>query len=305
MSKSLNRRHFTLGSAGLALAAMLPARAFAQESVRSVTTIYGTYDIPTSPQRVVAIDSRLDLQPALALGLNVVGYGHSTPGSWVPVPEGLEYYGSEVNIEQVLASDPDLIICANYDPDSVWWPANKLQSVGPVVPTSNDKPWKEALRELATLLGMDGAGETAIAEYETLIAEIKARHGDKLATKTVVSIQPGEGTLYVMNGPKMLQPQVLADLGAKTIPPKADQLYDSGEIAAEAFGDVLGGVDGILLATTTPEGASQLNGETLWDRLPSVQSGAVIASNGNINYGSIYSAMQVAKLVDELYSKIA
>lgn len=304
MTISLNRRHFTLGTAGLAMSALLPTRAFAQDATRSVTTIYGTYDIPAEPKRVVAIDSRLDLQPALALGLNVVGYGHSTPGHWVPVPDGLEFYGSEVNIEQVLASDPDLIICANYDPDSVWWPANKLKSVAPVVPTSNNKPWKDALRELATLLGMDGAGESAIAEYDALIAEIKARHGDKLATKTVVSVQPGEGTLYVMNGPKMLQPQVLAELGAKTIPPKADQLYDSGEIAAEAFGDVLGGVDGILLATTAPEETTQLNGEVLWDRLPSVQSGAIIASNGNINYGSIYSAMQVAKLVDELYSKI-
>ena len=304
MSIKLTRRSFTLGTAGLALGAMLPARAFAQET-RSVTTIYGTYDIPAAPQRVVAIDSRLDLQPALALGLPVVGYGHSKPGSWVPVPEGLEFYGSEVNIEQVLASDPDLIICADYDPDSVWWPANKLREIAPVVPTSGDKPWKDAFREFATLVGRDGAGESAIAEYDALIAEIKARHGDKLASKTVVSVQPADGVLYVMNGPKMLQPQVLADLGAKTIPPKDGQDYDSGEIPAEAFGDTLGGVDGILLATTTPEGAAVLDGVDLWQRLPAVSSGALIASNGNINYGSIYSAIQVAKLVDELYGKMA
>ncbi len=303
MSIKLNRRNFTLGTAGLALGAMLPGRAFAQET-RSVTTIYGTYDIPVSPQRVVAIDSRLDLQPALALGLPVVGYGHSTPGSWVPVPEGLEFYGSEVNIEQVLASDPDLIICADYDPDSVWWPANRLRDIAPVVTTSGAKPWKEAFRELATLLGMDGAGDAAIAEYEGLIAEIKARHGEKLATRTVVSVQPWEGTLYVMNGPKMLQPQVLADLGAKTIPPKEGQEYDSGEIPAEAFGDTLGQVDGIILATTSPEGAALLDGEPTWQRLPAVASGALVASNGNINYGSIYSAIKVAQMVDELLGKM-
>lgn len=305
MSVRLNRRSFALGTAGLALASMLPSRAFAQGDVRSVTTIYGTYDIPAAPKRVVAIDSRLDLQPALALGLPVVGYGHSVPGAWVPVPEGLEFYGSEVNIEQVLASEPDLIICADYDPDSVWWPANKLREIAPVVPTSGGKPWKEAFREFATLLGMDGAADTAIGEYDDLIAQIKTRHGDKLARKTVVSVQPADSVLYVMNGAKMLQPQVLADLGAKTIAPNAGQEYDSGEIAAEAFGDVLGQVDGILLATTTPEGAATLDGEELWKRLPAVESGALVASNGNINYISIYSAMQVAKLVDELYGKIA
>lgn len=305
MSVRLNRRSFALGTAGLALTSMLPGRAFAQSDVRSVTTIYGTYDIPAAPKRVVAIDSRLDLQPALALGLPVVGYGHSVPGAWVPVPEGLEFYGSEVNIEQVLASEPDLIICADYDPDSVWWPANKLRDIAPVVPTSGGKPWKDAFREFATLLGMDGSADTAIGEYDALIAQIKTRHGDKLARKTVVSVQPADGVLYVMNGAKMLQPQVLADLGAKTIAPKAGQEYDSGEIAAEAFGDVLGQVDGILLATTTPEGATTLDGEALWTRLPAVESGALVASNGNINYGSIYSAMQVAKLIDELYGKIA
>lgn len=303
MTFTLNRRSFALGTAGLALGAMLPGRAFAQET-RSVTTIYGTYDIPAAPKRVVAIDSRLDLQPALALGLPVVGYGHSQPGSWVPVPAGLEFYGSEVNIEQVLASDPDLIICADYDPDSVWWPANKLREIAPVVPTSGDKPWKDAFREFATLVGRDGQADSAIAEYDALIAQIKARHGDKLANKTVVSVQPAEGVLYVMNGAKMLQPQVLADLGAKTIPPKDGQDYDAGETPAEAFGDTLGAVDGILLATTSPEGAALLDGEALWQRLPSVSSGALVASNGNINYGSIYSAIQVAKLVDELYGKI-
>lgn len=300
----ISRRAFTLGGTALGLAAGLPSIAFAQ-ATRSVTTKYGTYDIPANPQRVVAIDSRLDLQPALALGLPVVGYAHSQPGSWVPVPEGLEFYGSEVNIEQVLASDPDLIICAGYDPDSVWWPANKLRAIAPVVPTANDQPWKAAFRELATLLGHEGAGEEAMAEYDALIAEIKARHGDKLGTRTVVSVQPGEGMFYMMSGSMMLQTQVLADLGAKTIPPKPDQKYDGGETPAESFGDVLGGVDGILLATTAPEQASMLDGQELWTRLPAVQSGALVASNGNINYGSIYSAVQVAKFIDELYAKIA
>jgi len=88
----LDRRAFTFGVAGAALSAALPSRAFAQdEEMRTVTTLYGTYDIPAFPQRVAAIDSRLDLQAALALGLPVVGYGHSQPGPWVPLPDGLEF----------------------------------------------------------------------------------------------------------------------------------------------------------------------------------------------------------------------
>ncbi|ODT75817.1 MAG: hypothetical protein ABS76_33150 [Pelagibacterium sp. SCN 64-44] len=303
MSK-ISRRAFTLGSASLGLAAALAPAALAVET-RSVTTKYGTYDIPAAPKRVVAIDSRLDLQPALALGLPVIGYGHSVPGPWVQGVEGLEFYGSEVNIEQVLAADPDLIICADYDPDSVWWPANRLREIAPVVPTSGALPWKDALRELATLLGQDGAADAAIAEYDAVIADIRARRADLIAGKTIVSVQPGDGVLYMMNGSKMLQPQVLVDLGARTIPPGPGQDYDSGEIPPEAFPETLGAVDGLLLATMAPDALAGLEPEPMWQRLPSVQNGALVASNGNINYGSIYSAIQVARMADELYGKLA
>jgi iron complex transport system substrate-binding protein len=301
---NINRRNFALGTAGLLLASALPGSAFAQET-RSITTVFGTYDIPVAPKRVVAIDSRLDLQPAIALGLPVVGYGHSKPGAWVPGTEGLEFYGSEVNIEQVLASDPDLIICSDYDPDSVWWPANKLKAIAPVVPTNGDKPWKEAFRDLADLLGMPGQGEEAFGTYDAMIADIKARHADKLATKTIVAVQPGQGVAYLMNGSKMLEPQVLADLGAKTIPPAEGQEYDAGEMPAEQFGTMLGEVDGFLFATMGPDDMAGLDNEPLWQRLPAVASGAGVISNGNINYGSIYSAMQIARMVDELLGKMA
>lgn len=299
----INRRAFALGGAGLLLATTLTGRAQAQE-MRSVTTRYGTYDIPVAPKRVVAIDSRLDLQPALALGLPVIGYAHSRPGPWVPVADGLEFYGSEVNIEQVLASNPDLIICAGYDPESVWWPANKLRAIAPVVPTEGDMPWKEALRALADLLGMAGQGEDAFGAYDALIADIKTRHADKLATRTIVSVQPGQGTTYLMNGQRVLQPQVLADLGAKTIPPLEGQDYDR-EVTAEQFGTVLGNVDGIILSTSVPEDVDGIKDEPLWQRLPAIANNATVTSNGNINYGSIYSAIHVAKMIDELLGKIA
>jgi len=300
----ISRRSFGLGAAGLLAAAALPSAGRAAET-RSVTTSLGTVEIPLAPQRVVAIDSRLDLQPALALGLPVVGYAHSKPGPWVPVPDGLAFYGSEVNIEQVLASEPDLIICSDYDPDSVWWPANRLKDIAPVVPTAGDKPWKEAFRELAALLGKPDAGDRAFAEYDALIGDIRTRRAAVIAERTLVSIQPGKGVLYMMTGSKMLQPQVLADLGVKTVPPADGQEYDSGEISPERFGDLLGGVDGIILATTGPGDMAGLEDEPLWQRLPVAQSGALLASNGNINYGSIYSAMHVARMVDELLGKLA
>jgi iron complex transport system substrate-binding protein len=301
----LSRRSFTLGTIGLAGASLLPTRAFAQNEMRSVTTSLGTYDIPAKPQRVVAIDSRLDLQPALALGLPVIGYGHSVPGDWVPVGNEAQFVGSEVNVEQVLALEPDLIICSDYDPDSVWWPLNKMRQIAPVLPTKGDDVWRNQLRTLAGYLGMEGGGEAAIGAYEALVAIVKAKHGDKLGTKTVISAQPDAGGLWPMNGSTMLHTQVLADLGAKTIPAGDVQKYEAEKVTSESFLDVLGKVDGFLLATTGTDEIEMLDKEPLWRRLPAVAAGAVVASNGNVNYGSIYSATHLVHLFDELYGKIA
>ncbi len=300
----ITRRGFALGGATLALSTTLPGFAFAQE-MRSITTKDGTFDIPVEPKRVVAVDSRLDLQPALALGLPVIGYGHSVPGPWVPVTEDMTFFGGEMNIEQVLAADPDLVICADYDPDSPWWPANKLRTIAPVVTTNSALNWKDALREFAGIMNMADKAEVAVGEYEAVIADIKTRRAEQIASKTLVSLQPGDGIFYLSNGIRNLQTQVLADLGAKTVPHGPDQQYGTEEIPAEAFGDTLGAVDGLLIVTTTPDDMAGLANEPMWQRLPAVEQGAMILSNGNINYGSIYSAIQIAKFLDELYGMLA
>ena len=307
MPNFLSRRAFTLGTAGLAASTLIPRSAFAQAATRSVTTSLGTYDIPASPQRVVAIESRIDLQPALALGLPVIGYAHSVPGAWVPVSKDAMFFGSIVNIEQVLAAAPDLIICAEYDPDSEYWPLNKLKTIAPVLPTNGDAHWRDSLNELAGWLGLEGKADAAgaVAEYDALVEGIKARHGDKLSGKKVVSVQPDAGTLWPMNGTTMLHYRVLTDLGANFIQPINGEKYNAEQVSSENFGTAFGDVDGFLIATEGTDEIDVLNKEPLWQRLPAVTAGAVVASNGNVNYGSIYSALHLAKLFDELYGKIA
>ena len=305
MPNFLSRRAFTLGTAGLAASTLIPRSAFAQGATRSVTTSLGTYDIPANPQRVVAIDSRIDLQPALALGLPVIGHGHSVPGAWVPVAKDALFFGSIVNIEQVLAAEPDLIICADYNPDSEYWPLNKLKTIAPILPTNGDTHWRQSLNDLAGWLGREGQADGAVAEYDALVASIKAKHGDKLQAKKVISAQPDAGGLWVMNGTTMLHNLVLTDLGANFVQPAEGQKYDNpNQITSENFGTALEGVDGILLATQGTDEIDTLNKDPLWQRLPAVAGGAVVASNGNVNYGSIYSAKHLAGLYDELYSKI-
>lgn len=73
----LTRRQFGFGAGIAGLGAFLAAcgdsgSSSGETEMRSVTTPLGTYDIPVNPKRVVAIDSRLDLEPAVALELPLV-----------------------------------------------------------------------------------------------------------------------------------------------------------------------------------------------------------------------------------------
>lgn len=58
----------------------------AAPATRVVETPQGRVSIPVTPRRVVAIDSRSNLEPALLFGLPVIGYSHSPARPWVPVP---------------------------------------------------------------------------------------------------------------------------------------------------------------------------------------------------------------------------
>lgn len=298
---NLTRRSFGIGAAGLTLAGLLPRSAFAQET-RSVTSLLGTYDIPANPQRVICIDSRLDLEPAVALGLPVIAHAYWHPEPWVPVPDGVEFIGEIPNIEQILTLEPDLIICTSVgDLDSEYWPINRLKDVAPVLPAPYTLPFKEILALIGGWVGKDDAANAVLAEYDALVADLKARRGDLIASKTIVAIQPNaDGTVYLQADPAFLQRQVMADLGARTLP-----VIEGNGVSAENFASAFAEVDGILLVNHGEGNVESIAQNPLWNRVPAVEAGAFIAPLGNTNYGGIYTAMQIVRFLDELYGKLA
>ncbi|WP_257233139.1 hypothetical protein [Rhodococcus qingshengii] len=92
----LTRRQFGFGAGIAGLGAFLAAcgdsgSSSGETEMRSVTTPLGTYDIPVNPKRVVAIDSRLDLEPAVALELPLVGYTYAQATPWVPIDSSVPF----------------------------------------------------------------------------------------------------------------------------------------------------------------------------------------------------------------------
>ncbi|MET3924759.1 ABC transporter substrate-binding protein [Devosia sp. 2618] len=226
----LNRRMFTLG-AGAALVTLPAARAWAQSPVetRSISNWIGDYDIPANPQRVIAIDERIDLETALALKLPVIGYSHAPMNPWVAVETDAEFIGAPPNIEQILGMEPDLILCSDWG-DSEGWPLQRLRSVAPVLPLDASIGWRANLENISGWLGMEGRADAAVADFDAYVAGIRARH-ESIAKSKVIALHylPGEGEMKI-RGQGSNHADVLKDLGGHTIDPS---IIEEGNVSME------------------------------------------------------------------------
>ncbi|SNT25893.1 ABC-type Fe3+-hydroxamate transport system, substrate-binding protein [Rhodococcoides kyotonense] len=310
----ISRRSFGIGLGAAGIAAFLAGCNSSGDdagadaaATKTVTTPLGTYDIPVDPKRVVAIDSRLDLEPAVALELPIIGYTYAPATPWVPVGDDARYLSEIPNREQILALQPDLIVCLNSD--SEWWPVNDLSTIAPVLTTEFEQTWRTNLDNLAGWLGRTPTLDKLILDYDSFIDDVRTRHEAKIASRTVASVSflPDTNMLYVTSirttekGDKPSD-MTLTDIGGTTL--TMDGLDGEGGIAIENV-DQLSGVDGFMV-TDEPDSAeyAALAGNTLWQRLPAVQAGNVTTLGGSTYYGSIYTVSYVAKGWDALYSKM-
>jgi len=144
----------------------------------------GTTTIDGPVERVVALGPT-DLDAALALGAPVVGAASSGLGDgtppWTDAAEGagdltvLEVSGdaSSVDLEEVAALDPDLILAATYyDIDAAYENLSQIAPTtayedGPIVDT-----WQQVTTQVGAALGSDAAAAGLVADIEGQLAAL-------------------------------------------------------------------------------------------------------------------------------------
>lgn len=303
--RKLSRRAFTAGAAVL----LSTPAAMAEPVKRPVETSLGRLDIPAAPQRVVAIDSRIGLEQALAFDLPLVGYSHSRARPWVPVPPSVPFLAAPPDLEQILMLAPDLILCPDSAPNSDWWPLLRLPAIAPVLPSNHRVTWQENLVRLGGWLDRPDEAARIVAAHAEVIAAIRQRHQQAIESSLFAAVHydaikrrllvRSAGTRYGL----VMPAQVLAELGGREA--AADRLGPNGEVALDSFGDVLGPVDGILLIDFGDGGPQTLAREALWQRLPAVQAGRVETVTGNCTFGSLYTARYLARAWDSLFGRFS
>ncbi|MEH6807123.1 MAG: ABC transporter substrate-binding protein [Rhodococcus erythropolis] len=311
----VTRRQLGIGAATAGIAAFLASCSSSQTSddadireTRTVTTPDGTFEIPATPTRVIAIDSRLDLEPAVALELPIVGYTYAPATPWVPVDSAAPFLDGAPNLERLLSLAPDLIICSTGYAESL--PLAELSTIAPVLTTDFTLDWRANLDRLAGWLGRTATLDKLILDYDSLIDDIRTRHRAKIESTKVASISylPDTSMLYItsirtsLKGDKPSH-MSLFDIGGTSL--TVPGIDGQGGFTAENI-DLLTECDGFMVTEEPDSGAYRaLSENPLWQRLPAVQAGHITTLGGSTYYGSLYTNAYVARGWEALYTKMS
>lgn len=300
---ALDRRLFLGAVSLLGLSACSTGPAVVESATtREVTTPLGTYQIPVRPARVVTIDSRLDLEPALALQLPVVATSYAAPEGWVPNTSAVKELAAPPKLEEVAAEQPDLILCTDVGADSEWWPIKDLVKIAPVLPIDYTQPWRRNLEQLTDWLGLvdTDVARAAVRQYDDRVAEVRTTYAQVIKDHSIGIVQYGPDGVMASTA-EFITRQVAGDLGLQ-VPEIAGASADGGKtlqvISQEKY-DVLSVTDGLLVTTSSAVAAAR-DTNSFWQRVPAVAQGHVSYSDGNINFGSVYTALEALRLIEEL-----
>lgn len=186
---------------------------------RVVQHKFGETCIPWKPERIVALDPRITLDPLVALGIKPIGFAaygvkekETLLGVSLEQVTGSENVGIpwQPSLEKILMLKPDLILRTDYsDADQLY----KLESaIAPTLPVPNETRmaemglineayFKHNLRYIAKVVGQEAKAEEVLSQYQKRIEELKKRLGDQLQQIEISVLFYGEGYIWpIMEG---------------------------------------------------------------------------------------------------------
>lgn len=238
---------------------------------------FGETTIEAAPQRVVAVGFN-EADFVLALGVVPVGvrdfFGEFDEAARPWAQEALggarpaDVGGRELNLEQVAAQEPDLVLGVYSFLDQTEYDA--LTRIAPTVAqpnTTNDAAtWQEQTRVTGRALGRSARAEQVITDVEARFAQVRAQYPALEGANVPVDLYV-EGTHYLL-GTDDNRSQVFDGLGV-AVP--ADTTELSPETLFRLDGDAL-----VVIGAT----AEQIAADPVLGALPVVAEGRTVYTGG-------------------------
>ncbi|HJV31192.1 MAG TPA: iron-siderophore ABC transporter substrate-binding protein [Bacillales bacterium] len=173
----------------------------ATEKSYSVEHAMGTTTIKGTPKKVVILTNE-GTEALLAMGITPVGAVQSWTGNpWYDhikdKMKDVKVVGteSEVNVEAIAALKPDLIIGNKMRQEKIY---DQLKAIAPTVFAETLRgDWKENFKLYAKAVNKVDKGNEVLAQYDSRIADLKAKLGDQLTKKvSMVRFMAGDVRIY-------------------------------------------------------------------------------------------------------------
>ncbi|WP_226528880.1 ABC transporter substrate-binding protein [Metabacillus niabensis] len=182
---------------------------------QTITYLNEEYTVTSNPTKIVTA-SQEAMEDAAILGVKPIG-AIATGGKF---PEYLGDSMSEAteigektqpSIEKLLQLEPDVILgTSKFQPEV----AEKLTDVAPMIPISHvSTNWKDNLFVLAELTDKKEEANQIIANYESVISEVKEKLSGSMKDQQVLMIRIRGGNLFIYSPDIYFNPVLYQDLG--------------------------------------------------------------------------------------------
>lgn len=289
----------------------------------TISHMYGDTTIESAPERVAtwgwgATDA------VLALGIVPVAFGSMDYGGgddkitpWVSdaieelggeAPTVLDSTASEISVEELLATDPDVLIAPYSGLTQEEYDAITAAGVPVVAPEEEiwSTPWRDVITATGEALGLESDAADIITDLDGQIADAAAEHPEFEGT-SIAYIDDDVDTLYVYL-PADARVEILEDLGFTT--PDSVTALDSGvsTFYTTVSYESLDRIDADVIFTQAEEQSAldEFLGSDRGQLIPAVKKGAVAAIVGEENVSAVTpTALSVPWLLPDMVDKLA
>lgn len=275
-----------------------------ESATRVVTDAKGEVEIPENPKRIVDLSGNSDILSIL--GYDVIGTANSDAYDYTKFPSYLEetlggativgYSMQEsMDIEAILALEPDLIICSTYQEKMY----DQLTEIAPTVMLELAQiDWREDVYTVANLMDRKEEADKWFKEYDEKAKKagqlIRENYGED--TSYLAFLASG-GQFFIFDG-AAFGSLLYNDLGL--VKPEGMPEQENISLPVVTY-EGLAAIDtDVIFAIATQEDLAALEANSVWNNIPAVKNGNVVVLPSSPYFNQGYSCIGRSLLLDEV-----
>ncbi|ATF16010.1 Fe3+-hydroxamate ABC transporter substrate-binding protein [Brevibacillus brevis X23] len=201
----------------------------------------------------------------------------------------------EPNSEAVVAMEPDLIICTEFQ-DKIY---DNLNKIAPTIMFDRNEDWRETLITFGKILEKEQQAEQIVKDYQEKTNKLKAEFATKLKGESVALIRPRDNAIRLHTVEHRTAAILYSDLGLTPPKPAMDKSDTATMISLEVLPEV--NADHLFVVTDKANQAltDEYKNSSIWKGLKAAKENKVYEVNTTV-WIAYYGPIAINNIVDEM-----